>query len=157
MIPRPPRSTRTYTLFPYTTLFRALELERLPLHGHAAQAADDLRKPVVAALAFREHQVAVERAIGDRPGAQARVDLVELLLVEILDVLRRQLLQVVDRQRMPIFHLGEVRLVGVAIAVLGEREFGRAVAGGEIGRASWRERVCAYVEVWGVADILKKK
>src|SRR3546814_20358540 len=64
--------------------------------------------------------------IGDRPGAQARVDLVELLLVEILDVLRRQLLQVVDRQRMPIFHLGEVRLVGVALAVLGERDVGRA-------------------------------
>src|SRR3546814_654985 len=143
MIRRPPRSTLTDTLFPYTTLFRSalpqraaelLELERLPLHGHAAQAADDLRKPVVAALAFREHQVAVERAIGDRPGAQARVDLVELLLVEILDVLRRQLLQVVDRQRMPIFHLGEVRLVGVAIAVLGERDVGRAVAGGECQR-----------------------
>src|SRR3546814_2645475 len=56
-----------------------LELERLPLHGHAADAADDLGKPVVAAAALREHQVAVERAIGDRPGAQARVDLVELL------------------------------------------------------------------------------
>src|SRR3546814_6560395 len=24
MIPRPPRSTRTYTLFPYTTLFRSI-------------------------------------------------------------------------------------------------------------------------------------
>src|SRR3546814_9183186 len=28
MIRRPPRSTRTYTLFPYTTLFRSLLLER---------------------------------------------------------------------------------------------------------------------------------
>src|SRR3546814_17649721 len=33
MIRRPPRSTRTYTLFPYTTLFRSL------LH-HAADACD---------------------------------------------------------------------------------------------------------------------
>src|SRR3546814_16304523 len=29
MIQRPPRTTRTYTLFPYTTLFRS----HLPLHG----------------------------------------------------------------------------------------------------------------------------
>src|SRR3546814_18686870 len=29
MIRRPPRSTRTYTLFPYTTLFRSLDWERL--------------------------------------------------------------------------------------------------------------------------------
>src|SRR3546814_3451377 len=28
MIPRPPRSTRTDTLFPYTTLFRSLDIER---------------------------------------------------------------------------------------------------------------------------------
>src|SRR3546814_14549206 len=91
MLRRPPRSTRTDTLFPYTTLFRSrrfrdvaqvaadqrlqqtgvldpvaqqplvaiehlalpqraaeiLELERLPLHGHAADAADVLGKPVV--------------------------------------------------------------------------------------------------------------
>src|SRR3546814_8242442 len=35
MIPRPPRSTRTDTLFPYTTLFRSLQLHLLQL----AQAA----------------------------------------------------------------------------------------------------------------------
>src|SRR3546814_11075301 len=29
MIRRPPRSTRTYPLFPYTTLFRSLSLKRL--------------------------------------------------------------------------------------------------------------------------------
>src|SRR3546814_18554350 len=28
MIPRPPRSTRTDTLFPYTTLFRSYQLDR---------------------------------------------------------------------------------------------------------------------------------
>src|SRR3546814_7446025 len=30
MIRRPPRSTRTYTLFPYTTLFRSILLRRFP-------------------------------------------------------------------------------------------------------------------------------
>src|SRR3546814_8513292 len=36
MIRRPPRSTRTDTLFPYTTLFRSLR------HAHAAAGDDDL-------------------------------------------------------------------------------------------------------------------
>src|SRR3546814_2120398 len=47
MIRRPPRSTRTDTLFPYTTLFRSLDegLEDLfHLFGlHAAPAVDDLQ------------------------------------------------------------------------------------------------------------------
>src|SRR3546814_8202492 len=33
MIRRPPRSTRTDTLFPYTTLFRSAETPRKPQHG----------------------------------------------------------------------------------------------------------------------------
>src|SRR3546814_16723404 len=32
MIRRPPRSTRTDTLFPYTTLFRSGQIERLAVH-----------------------------------------------------------------------------------------------------------------------------
>src|SRR3546814_19825330 len=36
MIRRPPRSTRTYTLFPYTTLFRSKEAERYERAHHAA-------------------------------------------------------------------------------------------------------------------------
>src|SRR3546814_12096393 len=36
MIRRPPRSTRTDTLFPYTTLFRSA----LPRHGDGVDAAD---------------------------------------------------------------------------------------------------------------------
>src|SRR3546814_20407624 len=34
MIRRPPRSTLTYTLFPYTTLFRATEINALRLRQH---------------------------------------------------------------------------------------------------------------------------
>src|SRR3546814_10515823 len=36
MIRRPPRSTRTYTLFPYTTLFRSGAAEAIPLEDHHA-------------------------------------------------------------------------------------------------------------------------
>src|SRR3546814_1248647 len=37
MIRRPPRSTRTDTLFPYTTLFRSAQLgRRIVVHQHAA-------------------------------------------------------------------------------------------------------------------------
>src|SRR3546814_20213058 len=41
MIRRPPRSTRTDTLFPYTTLFRSLAIAR---HGHIDQARIDRRQ-----------------------------------------------------------------------------------------------------------------
>src|SRR3546814_7550736 len=42
MIRRPPRSTRTDTLFPYTTLFRSIEVavEALRLRGRAAALAE---------------------------------------------------------------------------------------------------------------------
>src|SRR3546814_19336179 len=36
---RPPRSTRTDTLFPYTTLFRSLAARLALRHGHAANSA----------------------------------------------------------------------------------------------------------------------
>src|SRR3546814_11074660 len=42
MIRRPPRSTRTDTLFPYTTLFRS-PVGRPPLHRFLSQLAEDRR------------------------------------------------------------------------------------------------------------------
>src|SRR3546814_10444749 len=59
MIRRPPRSTRTDTLFPYTTLFRSVHREDLGIepicrelaiapssyHEHAARSADPGRRP----------------------------------------------------------------------------------------------------------------
>src|SRR3546814_13456583 len=51
MIRRPPRSTRTDTLFPYTTLFRSRHIWRLEMDfRHAAviagdEAVEDLREP----------------------------------------------------------------------------------------------------------------
>src|SRR3546814_14117278 len=46
MIRRPPRSTRTDTLFPYTTLFRSLDGRLRLLADREAQAGDDVdREP----------------------------------------------------------------------------------------------------------------
>src|SRR3546814_3938819 len=39
MIRRPPRSTRTDTLFPYTTLFRSIDRERPPARRRDGQSA----------------------------------------------------------------------------------------------------------------------
>src|SRR3546814_13168313 len=43
MIRRPPRSTRTDTLFPYTTLFRSGRTDRAGLHAHPADRDLDHR------------------------------------------------------------------------------------------------------------------
>src|SRR3546814_19158945 len=48
MIRRPPRSTRTDTLFPYTTLFRSAQADMdMPVsqRGHAELLGDPRRKP----------------------------------------------------------------------------------------------------------------
>src|SRR3546814_8075030 len=64
MIRRPPRSTRTDTLFPYTTLFRSARgfrrsYRRAPPSGSAApaeQAATDLEQVADAHLAIRSEE-----------------------------------------------------------------------------------------------------
>src|SRR3546814_9483154 len=48
MIRRPPRSTRTYTLFPYTTLFRSERMKKrrphtIPLTEHALSLLETLK------------------------------------------------------------------------------------------------------------------
>src|SRR3546814_16570590 len=60
MIRRPPRSTRTDTLFPYTTLFRSLAVPEQEPHRHllhAGEAVEDHGLDV--ALAPVEHVEAV--------------------------------------------------------------------------------------------------
>ena len=86
---------------------------QLELDGEAGEPADDLGQPAVAALALRKDERAVERAVGNRPGGEPRVDLVELLLAEVLDVVRRQLLELVQRQRKVVLDHGEVGLLRV--------------------------------------------
>src|SRR3546814_17260659 len=118
MIRRPPRSTRTDTLFPYTTLFRS---ERPVVVGDIALAApcfgdeDQLRGRRVAAGAAQRLEHRVER----RGVRRARRD-----------------------HRLDVF------------AMPAESE---ARPLDQIGRASWRERVCQYVYIPVLADTLKKK
>src|SRR3546814_15543873 len=57
MIRRPPRSTRTDTLFPYTTLFRSLALMR--------------RQRLLQPLDRAEHRVAAQRRVGIELGQRA--------------------------------------------------------------------------------------
>src|SRR3546814_20256359 len=83
MIRRPPRSTRTDTLFPYTTLFRSEQARARWTGAVAEQASPQDRLPVVRiAAAFPVFQpatavglVAVERAgerLGQVPARQVR-------------------------------------------------------------------------------------
>src|SRR3546814_13248708 len=45
MMPRPPISTRTYTLFPYTTLFRSIYIAQQPCVGnHRRWSSDGVRR-----------------------------------------------------------------------------------------------------------------
>src|SRR3546814_13327723 len=65
MIRRPPRSTRTDTLFPYTTLFRSIGM-RQPIERYRRQRLD--RHRAVAALARLEGCGLVEMVGGNDPG-----------------------------------------------------------------------------------------
>src|SRR3546814_16772699 len=68
MIRRPPRSTRTYTLFPYTTLFQTLVVLRVDILDLGFRRFEDRR------LLGRDHDVVkAERDAGLGRHAEARV------------------------------------------------------------------------------------
>src|SRR3546814_14578458 len=74
MIRRPPRSTRTDTLFPYTTLFRAILPAVAAVHDAAAGGAAD-RAPAAGEAAGAEQPLAApgrgggaRRPLARRPG-----------------------------------------------------------------------------------------
>src|SRR3546814_4269405 len=94
MLRRPPRSTRTDTLFPYTTLFRAHDLG----DAGALQGVDvgtgvqrRGRQLVAAAVARQEHQpLAVQLAAQQRIGgrAEGRLDRSEEHTSELQSLMR---------------------------------------------------------------------
>src|SRR3546814_14831954 len=115
MIRRPPRSTRTDTLFPYTTLFRSVLF--LLKEGLAVYPA-----PLAAAL----HMRPPDRAGGLNERIALAVDKSKLLTKRQRDVLRL-LAQGASNKAIPQrLNISE-----------------RSVK--EIGRASWRARVGMYV------------
>src|SRR3546814_12694384 len=66
MIRRPPRSTRTDTLFPYTTLFRSLPAGGDPGIRAVGRAADQVRRRDRAAGVFRAVHGGAEQVRGRR-------------------------------------------------------------------------------------------
>src|SRR3546814_16685446 len=129
MIRRPPRSTRTDTLFPYTTLFRSIRYERRLHCGDRIMSPDPLDAIAPAGnvvveydrqhlLTYAELLDAADAGIGWRAGS-----LTILGVDPDADAERARCCW--DR------HLARARWI------VGE--------GLEIGRASCRERVCQYV------------
>src|SRR3546814_20755666 len=118
MIRRPPRSTRTDTLFPYTTLFRSQE----ELANWEAGSPDLLANATVK-LAKRVEGANLDTAVAQGVEAFLRGN-------ALIDALRRNAPDLHDKIASAIQH--RARLLNFA----GPRE---------IGRASCRERVCQYV------------
>src|SRR3546814_18393246 len=137
MILRPPRSTRTDTLFPYTTLFRSQQVEKQSVAGLFA----DPHHPYTAALLAALPERATAKRLPSIPG-----------------VVPGQL----DRPSGCLFHprcryatercqREEPALDGPPVpgarchyALLHRVPQGHPEKAGEIGRASCRDRVCRY-------------
>src|SRR3546814_20847689 len=131
MIRRPPRSTRTDTLFPYTTLFRSGDAGRA--HQHHVGRAEVLA----------EAGLLVEQELVDRMAArQRRAQGVDEIAAD-------------PRQRA--LDDGRVVVAGLAPPMPFQCERARVVAPRQAqgtpaeersptGRAAWRERRCQYVK-----------
>src|SRR3546814_10472857 len=65
MIRRPPRSTRTDTLFPYTTLFRSIASRQLNLTGHRLLGLGDEAAHVAVADIGLDHHAPLRRFAHD--------------------------------------------------------------------------------------------
>src|SRR3546814_14491004 len=117
MIRRPPTSTRTYTLFPYTTLVRSLRQPDPALSGHQDQAGS--RRP--------DHQG--PDAAGDRPDGADRQGPARLIVAPPRTgktMILQNIAQSIAKNHPEIF------LIVLLIAE-------------QIGSAACRERVCQYV------------
>src|SRR3546814_16090674 len=129
MVRRPPRSTRTDTLVPYTTLFRSVEV------GVNRRAADlDVD---------RRWRTKVENLADDVGGQERKRHAGKFqrqLLAQFAYVVGRRLVLLAERD-LDIAVLRADR-AGVVIGVVDARHRHADV---EIGRASCRESVCQYV------------
>src|SRR3546814_14600234 len=85
MIRRPPRSTRTDTLFPYTTLFRSYEVVGIHLDAHLdadiVLVVDVPRRGVADdfAVGGLQEQAALPEGFGKRRHAERRVEILARL------------------------------------------------------------------------------
>src|SRR3546814_15324323 len=120
MIRRPPRSTRTDTLFPYTTLFRSVDLDSESPH-------------ILVNAPTNKGKSTVGRSLGVQSLSQGD-------LVVVLD--RKMHSHQWARDLAPVVHYADTTpSIGFALVNLGQELQRR----NQIGRASCRERVCQYV------------
>src|SRR3546814_11784350 len=129
MIRRPPRSTRTDTLCPYTTLFRSARLADVASYDEAGAQAID----------------AAVRAAGELPGDGWLARLAENQpwgAVEQLLAAARAMVYArgADPKNADSGYGRETELADPDPALVAA-----AAATDEIGRAAWRARVCPYV------------
>src|SRR3546814_12904392 len=138
MIRRPPRSTRTDTLFPYTTLFRSWQPRRLLC-----------RPRPVAERRVRNEKGSPARKRGDplflRPESRKEA----YCLASSIAPLAASVASLAAPAASAA--------LSVAVAASPAASASAASPGAaEIGRASWWERVGQYVSIWVVAVSLKK-
>src|SRR3546814_16684288 len=128
MIRRPPRTTRTDTLFPYTTLFRSEQAsESKSAPPRASSGSPQVLAGLEAAIR-RQIQPCADRQVNPGPGAN-----------EIVTVLHLRL----NRNGTLAADPRVVRHEGVDSS--NGRYSRRVLDLGQIGRASCRERECTYV------------
>src|SRR3546814_20046700 len=151
MIRRPPRSTRTDTLFPDTTLFRSIAME---LSNGDHPLADALlfaagRSPNITALGLDDVGVTTGPDGAVKVDAENRTSVASIFAVgDVTD--RIQLTPVAIREGHALADRffnnrpADVDYTNVPSAVFSDPPLA-SVGLSEIGRASCRERVCQYV------------
>src|SRR3546814_14932100 len=140
MIRRPPRCTRTDTLFPYTTLFRSEPAMR---HDDRIEfvAVKDQQAPAV--------DGGMHRLFPDLDTAEIRAcELAEHLVVIAGDI---------DDVRAALGALHDAADDRIVPPGPGKALLQLPAVADDIGRASCRERVCQYVWILVGAGALKKK
>src|SRR3546814_20295764 len=149
MIRRPPRSTRTDTLFPYTTLFRSSRppADQRRQQSEYSDAADQRAIEPLLALALLGNVVSQEEPV---LGVLAHRQSIDPLLA-CYRVRLRQFVHPVGQVTPGIRHAVELACTELPPLALLERHADRL--GGaiepfgehQIGRATYRERVCQYM------------
>src|SRR3546814_5426914 len=154
MIRRPPRSTRTDTLFPYTTLFRSNFLGLSPLHNFATGKKENnpwgdcvttLQTTNGQPYYFNFHATHPgEDSLGEKAIANTMVigksGTGKTALINFL------LSQVQKLQPSPtIFFFDKDRGAEIFVRACGGNYLALEIGRAHVGRAPGRERVCLYV------------
>jgi hypothetical protein len=109
-------------------LAHGFELDPLQVQRLPDEPVHDLRGAELPAGAAGKQDAAVERTVGIGPCGKSRVDLVDLLLRERGQVLRRDLREIGRQERVFVLDLGEIHLLPVVGAVGRELDVRRSPA-----------------------------